>query len=147
MNKTDVITAFREDLQQKRKRLIDELAALREGLIDDSKNSSGDKHETSRAMNQIEQERIGKQLIQLDEQIEHMQSITTQPSKTVTNGSLVRLNDQWFLVAGGLGKQLIHEKPVFSLSLQSPLGELLKGKGIGETISFNGNTFLINEIH
>jgi hypothetical protein len=146
MNKIEVISAFLLELKGKRQALVEELGSLREGLMGDSKNTSGDKHETSRAMNQIEQERIGKLLSQVDEQIEQLKSIHPKPTELVNTGSLLSLNGQWFFIASGMGKKMIGEKVVFSLSLQSPLGEILKGKRQGDRVSFNGSMQVIEEI-
>jgi hypothetical protein len=146
MNKIEVISAFLLELKGKRQALAEELGSLREGLMGDSKNTSGDKHETSRAMNQIEQERIGKLLSQVDEQIEQLKSIHPKPTELVNTGSLLSLNGQWFFIASGMGKKMIGEKVVFSLSLQSPLGEILKGKRQGDRVSFNGSMQVIEEI-
>jgi transcription elongation GreA/GreB family factor len=146
MNKIEVISAFLLELKGKRQALVEELSSLREGLMSDSKNTSGDKHETSRAMNQIEQERIGKLLSQVDEQIEQLKSIHPKPTELVNTGSLLSLNGQWFFIASGMGKKMIGEKNVFSLSLQSPLGEILKGKRLGDRVSFNGSMQVIEEL-
>jgi transcription elongation GreA/GreB family factor len=146
MNKSKVITAFMTDLKEKRRNLVEELNALRSELGNDDKNTSGDKHETSRAMNQIEQERIGKQITQLDEQIDQLQSLPLEPASKIITGSLIQLNEQWFLISSGLGKKVIGSETVFSLSLESPLGKELKGKETGEIISFNGNSMKIGSL-
>lgn len=62
MKKSDVIFELRNTLSLKALTLEEELNDIKEALFQDSKSTAGDKHETSRAMAQLEQEKLGKQL-------------------------------------------------------------------------------------
>ena len=50
------------ELRQREAHLLKELEVLREDVAGDTKSTAGDKHETGRAMNQLEQERVLGQL-------------------------------------------------------------------------------------
>ena len=113
----------------------------------DSKSTAGDKHETARAMMQLAQEQLGKQLLEaefkrntltrLDNHITH---------KFVAEGSIVTTSDNTLFIAAPMGKIQFEGKEVFVISAQSPLGKLLMGKAAGESVSFNQRTIAILEV-
>lgn len=121
--------------------------ALQEGVANESKSSAGDKHETARAMMNLEQEKLGRQLQELFTMKERFEKIDfDSPSSTVKLGNLITTNKGKFLLSIGLGKVVIQNEEVLLLSLQSPLGEVLLGKKVGDKIQMNTNQFIIEEI-
>ena len=68
-------------LRQKDATLRDELAELTASLQDDTKSSAGDKHETSRAMNQLEQEKINKRIADNIDLLQALQSLRYFPPR------------------------------------------------------------------
>jgi transcription elongation GreA/GreB family factor len=113
----------------------------------DSKSTAGDKHETARAMMQLAQEQLGKQLqeaefkrntlTRLDAHITH---------KFVAEGSIVATPDNTLFIAAPMGKIQFEGKDVFVISAQSPLGKLLMGNAAGESVSFNQRTISILDV-
>lgn len=147
MNKSKVIDTLNKAISERIGELNAELAQLREGLASDTKNTSGDKHETSRAMNQLEQERLGNQLIQAEEMQLSIKRIAVLPkTELVQNGSLIKMNNSWYLLATAFGKLSIDSQLVFVLSQASPIGQQVIGKKTGDRIQFNGKEILIEEI-
>ena len=127
--------------------LKEELAQLREGLSSDTKNTSGDKHETSRAMNQLEQERVGKLLVQSEDMKSEVRRLAAiKPIDSVQIGSLLQLENDWYLIAVAFGKLCTDTGNVFVLSPASPIGNLLINKRIGETVLFNDRKMTIRSI-
>ena len=115
-----------------------------ESTSSDSKSSAGDKHETSVAMAQIEQEKLSKQLNELLSQKSLISSINpdTQHSK-ITRGSLVETNHGCYYVSIGLGALEMNNKSIFTLNPLAPLGQLMLGKSKGESFSLNNRKFEI----
>ena len=113
-------------------------------MFDDSKSSAGDKHETTLAMAQLEQEKLTKQLNILLLQEASMKVIDpTLKHQKITIGSLVETNKGWFYFSISLGQLICQNNAFFALSLEAPLGQIMRGKVAGEQVTFNG---MITEI-
>jgi transcription elongation GreA/GreB family factor len=113
----------------------------------DSKSTAGDKHETARAMMQLAQEQLGKQLQEAEIKRNSLTRIDASTRhKSVADGSLVTTTDNLLFIATPLGKIQFNEKDVFVISAQSPLGKLLLGKSAGETVSFNQRNISILDV-
>ncbi|MFT4525329.1 MAG: transcription elongation GreA/GreB family factor [Granulosicoccus sp.] len=123
------------------------LSLAQESANDETKSSAGDKHETGRAMAQLEAEKANAQLNQamnLKHQLEKLDA-SIQTEKVVI-GSLVICKTARFLLTVSAGK-LEHEgQTYFAISADSPIGKLLLGKVTGDSITFNGITHEIVEI-
>ena len=113
-------------------------------MFDDSKSSAGDKHETALAMAQLEQEKLTKQLNILLLQEASMKVIDpTLKHQKITIGSLVETNKGWYYFSISLGQLICLNNAFFALSLEAPLGQIMRGKVAGEQVTFNG---MITEI-
>ena len=113
-------------------------------MFDDSKSSAGDKHETALAMAQLEQEKLTKQLNILLLQEASMKVIDpTLKHQKITIGSLVETDKGWYYFSISLGQLICQNNAFFALSLEAPLGQIMRGKVAGEQVTFNG---MITEI-
>ena len=66
----------------------------------ETKSSAGDKHETARAMMQLEQEKLSKQIADLAEQKNEFDKIDfSKSSQKIIQGSLIETNKGYFLIA------------------------------------------------
>lgn len=112
---------------------------LKSSLESESKSTAGDKHDTSRAMVHLEQEKIQHQFQDLNLQLTQLNKISESTIKgTITFGALVITETDIFLLGIGMGKQLIEGKVVYCVGTESPIGKLLIGKTVGDEILFNG---------
>lgn len=135
-------------LKQKEALLAEERKNIIESILEEEKNSAGDKYETSREnmtqdLNSLEKQ-IKQSKLDLDE-LYRLQSIKDTPP-TVQEGALVQLGTDWFLLAVSVGQVKVEDKQVFLLSKNSPLGELLLGKKKNEAIQFRGKPQTIKEL-
>lgn len=113
----------------------------------DTKSSAGDKHETAREMVQQEREMIGRRISEAEKQLgELMKIIETDSSNSIQVGSLVYCTLGWMYLSISLGSIVIDELKVNIVSMDSPVGKLLKGKNIGDTIELNGKHILIESV-
>lgn len=120
---------------------------LKEGSENDSKSSAGDKHETSRAMMQIEQEKVGKQLNEVYEMKRFLEKIDASiQNKQVGLGSLIKTNMGYFYIAVALGKIKINNEEIFIISPKSPFGLKLSGATKNMTIKMNANIINVEEV-
>ena len=132
-------------------RRVDQLAELLEdaqiSTTGETKSSAGDKHETSRAMAQLEQEKLGGQLAELNKLKEVIFLI--DPSKKHTSiqlGSLVETTNGWFYISVGIGALNIENKNIFCMTPAAPLGKFLLGKKIGDEIDWQGKKINITDL-
>jgi hypothetical protein len=61
-------------------------------------------------------------------------------------GSIVKTNNSIFFISISIGKIELEDTTYFGISLQSPIGQLLKNKTVGDAISFNNNNHTIIDI-
>jgi transcription elongation GreA/GreB family factor len=127
------------------KNIIQELS---ESAMNDTKSSAGDKHETGRAMIQIEQETLGKQLNEAEEQKALLEKIDiTNNSIQIHRGSLVKTNNGYLFLSIPFGKITVDNKTVIVISPQSPLGKKLMGLGINDSTNINGTNYNVESIY
>ncbi len=123
------------------------LKELDASAASDTKSSAGDKHETARAMVQIEQENTGKQLQELMEQKNILEQIDPAlVSSQITKGSLVKTDKNLLYLSMGMGKINVDGKTIMVLSPQSPLGMKLMGLKAGNTAVINGVKYVVEAV-
>lgn len=147
MQKTIVHQALTEVLVQKH----EELTAIRleasDGKSNDAKSSAGDKHEVGVAMVQLEQEKLGKQIQIIEEQLTLLARIdSTKKHLKVSMGSLVQCEQQWYYFSIGHGLLNVEKETVFCLNPQAPLGTALLGRSEKDEVSFQGRKMVIQSI-
>lgn len=134
-------------IQDKITGLENNLAAIKESISNETKSTAGDKYETARAMLHIEQGNLMQQLSNAYQQKNELSIIDIQnQSQVAKQGSLIFTSNGNFFIAIAYGNVQIANNTIIVLSAQSPLGKLFMGKRNQETIVFNNNNFLINEI-
>lgn len=132
---------------EKSQRLKNTNADLQESLDSETKNSTGDKHETGRAMVQLEQEKLAQQFTELERTKNILQRVDVRKrTETIGLGSLVRTGvaDYFIAISAGAFKQ--EERPIYCISPDAPIAQLLMGKKKGETFVFNGNPHSVLEV-
>jgi transcription elongation GreA/GreB family factor len=116
-------------------------------LSSETKSSAGDKHETGRAMLQLEMEKAGQQLVMIRDMKKVLDRIQLFSfSKTVHLGSVVYTEKANFFISISAGELLVFGKSFFAISLSSPIGKLFLGKEENDTIIFNGNAIKIAKV-
>lgn len=142
-----VVAECRRVIHERISNLKSQMAELVNDAANDSKSTAGDKHETSRAMMQLEQEKLGAQLKILEEQQRQLDQIPLQNnSGKVNNGSLVETDRVWIFIGAALGKINVNDKEVICISQQSPLGKLLFVQDRGSIVSLNNIKYQILSI-
>ncbi|MDB4534133.1 3-oxoacyl-ACP synthase [Vicingaceae bacterium] len=114
----------------------------------ETKSSAGDKHETGRAMAQLETEKLTKQLseaLKLEQTLSQINPDTKHLK--IGLGSLVTTNNGVFYISISLGKITLNDNTYFVISAASPIGKLLLTKKEKETFSFNGKNYIIQNIN
>ena len=139
MDKVAVHTSTLLALSNKIASLQEILDETYKSTLDDSKSSAGDKHETSIAMVQLEQEKLTNQLNEFLKQQRILLSINpTNRHQLIQLGSLVETKQAWYYFSIGIGLISIEKTAIFAINPDSPLGRLLLKKKAGESVTFNG---------
>ena len=147
MNKKQIIEICNVHLSQKMAIITEALEQTQASSNDDTKSSAGDKHETSRAMAHIENERLAKQLSVLIQQQESLNLINPEIKNTkIALGSFVKTKTINLFISTGLGKIIDSEIEFYAISSNSPVAINLLGKTIGEEFKMGNNTLKIKEI-
>lgn len=110
----------------------------------ETKSSAGDKHETGRAMAQLETEKLNTQLLEALKLTETLSKINPDQKHLIVGlGSLVLTNNGNFFIGASIGKIEYNDEIYFAISAVSPIGQLLATKKEKETFSFNNRTYMI----
>jgi hypothetical protein len=145
--KSRLLQTAKEHLQQKINALRTELTDLTQGIENESKSSAGDKHETARAMVQLEQDKIRKQLHELEHQSGKLHQINPDEiTPDIRPGSVIDTGKELFFLSIPAGRLTLEEVDVILLSPDSPLGRLLLHKRPGDSFTLNGKTWQVKEI-
>lgn len=124
------------------------LAQAREASNDDTKSSAGDKFETTREMMQQDIFRNKRLLADAEQNLSLLKSIGDVPvSGNVKNGSLVVTSQGIFYISISAGQLTVNGKTAFAISAASPVGQLMLGKKVSETFTFNQKEYRIESIH
>jgi hypothetical protein len=114
----------------------------KESRDSDTKSSAGDKFETGREMMQREMDKLSALIDTTENSLKKLQSLLTAPAAIVCEGSLVETDQGVYYISIGFGKI----DDVYAISVESPLGALLKGKKIGESVEMRGKEITIKDI-
>ena len=113
----------------------------------ETKSTAGDKHDTARAMAHLESEKNAKQLVEIIKLKRVLPYLNDYKlSDKVELGSLVKTNTGNYYLSISLGKTVIDDIDYFLISAVTPIGKLLIGKKVGDTISFNGKVIEVVKI-
>lgn len=145
--KEKVITFIEHSLQNKLGELKNIAIQLQNSLENESKSSAGDKHETGRAMLHLEQEKLQKQWVEIEQQLVQLGNLKKMKNQTTIGvGSFVVTKKSFFLIGIGLGMKKIDESTIFCVGITAPIGQLINKKKIGDKFTFNGQEHEIIEI-
>ncbi len=142
MLKSELVAHCLRILEEKIAAIQGDLDELADAVRSESKSSAGDKHETARAMMNIEQEKLGRQLSELLQMKDNFLKLDfNKVTEIVSSGSLITTDRGMFLLSIPLGKVVFEKDEYILLSPQSPLGESMLTKRKGDTVSINGKIF------
>ncbi|MHC8949948.1 GreA/GreB family elongation factor [Sphingobacterium hungaricum] len=135
------------DLTEKRIQEIEVgIASAQEAIFSDTKNSAGDKYETSREMLQQDLTRFENQLSLAKEDYAVLSNLESSPNKLIGLGSLIETDQGFFYIAVGIGKVMLDDATYYAISPQSPLAKEFLGKKKGNKVNFNQKEFSVKEI-
>ena len=120
---------------------------IQESLTSETKSSAGDKHETGRAMLQLEREKAGNQLAEIQKIKENLSKInSSNTSKKIGLGSVVYTNKSNYFIAISAGELQVENEVFFAISPNTPIGQLLMGKTAADEVIFRDTKFTITRV-
>jgi len=145
--KEELYKACKVFLDNRLQAVLGRIANIQESLQSETKSSAGDKHETGRAMLQLEREKAGNQLLDIQKQQELFSRVTIDtPSDVACLGSIAITDKGTYFLAISVGAITFKAKTYYAISPSSPIGKVLLGKKNGEEFVFNGVTQRIKKI-
>ncbi|QLG45435.1 GreA/GreB family elongation factor [Costertonia aggregata] len=147
IKKQSVYNFCKDVVEQRIYRIQKNIKEVQESLGSETKSSAGDKHETGRAMLQLEREKLGQQLAEAEKMQRVLYKVPLESSsKIVGLGSLVQTENLAYYIAISAGEYNKDHTSVFCISAATPIGRSLMGKSVGDTIVWNTNVLKIVDI-
>ncbi len=131
--------SFCEEYAQLRlNRIQSEIEKIKEALHSEVKSTAGDKHETGRAMLQLEREKLGAQLAEAEKMKKVLDKVPIDmKNEKIGLGSLVETKKANYYISISAGRFTIDDMHIFCISPSTPIGKLLMGKSVNDSIQFN----------
>ena len=134
-------------IENRLERIQNNIDSLQEALSSETKSSAGDKHETGRAMIQLEREKLGKQLSEIHLLQELFKKIPLNSNVShVGLGSVIYTDKQNYYMAISAGETKVDGVSFYAIAPNTPVGKLLMGKVMGNIAVFNAKEFKIQKI-
>ena len=145
--KAELYKRCSEYVEQRIRNAEEAIAGLKESAGSETKSSAGDKHETGRAMMQIEQEKNAKQLSESRELKNLLVRVHPAMYSAIVNaGSLVITDKGRFYISISAGKIELNGEEYFAIAPDAPLAKLFRGKSIGESVVFRDQSYRILDV-
>ena len=123
------------------------LADIAVSLKEETKSSAGDKHETGRAMLQLERENAGKQLAEIEKLEAILNRVSTATSSgPVHLGSVVMTSQYYYFISIPAGQITVDGIHFFAIGATSPIGQRLLSKEEGDEVRFRESVFTITSV-
>ncbi|TVZ52285.1 3-oxoacyl-ACP synthase [Dokdonia sp. Hel_I_53] len=152
MNHLEIKIALYDKCKQwianRRDKVENVIADIVESLENETKSSAGDKHETGRAMLQINREQVGAQLKEISKIEEALSKVDIKVvSDHVRLGSIVHTDNSSFFISISAGLLKTKDRSYYAIALSAPIGQLLLGKKKGDVIRFRENEITITSVY
>ena len=145
--KAELLTEFKKKMTTDIDSVIESISSTKSSRDSATKSSAGDKHETSRAMMQIELDNSEVQLQKLKALLSSLNNINpNRQSKTIGLGSWVETNEGNYFFTIGLGKYVFKGDTIFVISPLSPIGLLFKDQKEGDVVVFQNRKIEIKKV-
>lgn len=136
-----------ESLEKRLFNIKQALGEAQEAANQETKSSAGDKHETGRAMMQLETEKLSRQIQEvLNEQQLLKQIRHDKKYSMVDRGALVITNQIKLYISISAGQLKVDGDTYYAISINTPLGLTLKEKKTGDTVLFQNKPYDILQI-
>ncbi|MEH6536753.1 MAG: 3-oxoacyl-ACP synthase [Psychroserpens sp.] len=120
---------------------------IQESLTSETKSSAGDKHETGRAMLQLEREKAGRQLAEIQKVNQLLAKIDiSKSSNIIVLGSIIYTTQANYFITISAGELKVNNQSFYAISANTPIAKLLLGKTVGDQIRFRDQEFAVIKV-
>lgn len=134
--KAQILEACTHKVQERIEEAIAAMNRAADAALSEEKSSAGDKYETGRAMGYLDRERYAQVLQQAKKELQFYQQLKQeQHPQRAAPGVLAGTGNMFILLATGIGKLNVAGHAVMVVSVLSPLGQKLRGLGVGDSFS------------
>ncbi|WP_417557943.1 3-oxoacyl-ACP synthase [Mesoflavibacter zeaxanthinifaciens] len=145
--KTQLLQLCTTSLNTRLQSVLVVIEDIKQSLQSETKSSAGDKHETGRAMLQLEREKAGHQLAEIEKTKQILSKINTEStSKNIGLGSVVFTTTSNYFISISAGELKVEDDTFYAISANTPIGQLLLGKSVGDVINFRNLEFKITKV-
>ncbi|PTM10880.1 MAG: 3-oxoacyl-ACP synthase [Bacteroidetes bacterium] len=124
-----------------------QIEELQFSLLTETKSSAGDKHETGRAMLQLEREKAGNQLAEIQKQKQILKRINPDTkSQNIALGSIVYTTKSNYFIGISAGELVVENDKFYAISPATPIAQLLLSKAKGDSVNFRDTNIYISKI-
>ena len=136
-----------ENVNQRQANIQKNFASIQEAMLSETKSSAGDKHETGRAMLQLEREKLGNQLAEIQKVKEILLKVnSTAKVSQGCLGSVMYTSQANYFISVSVGEIIVENDKFYAIATNTPIGKLLLGKKVGDSITFRNQSFVIEKI-
>ena len=144
--KKQLLHTCKKELVQRKANIQDRLDDIVSGLQSETKSTAGDKHETGRAMLQIEREQVGRQLAETEKQEQVIKRIQIHKQARIALGAVVHTDKENYFLSIAMGAFVIDGISYYAIGLGSPLARILLGKTTGDQFHFRERLYTISNV-
>lgn len=145
--KVELYAICAEFVEERYINILSIIEGIEGALLSETKSSAGDKHETGRAMLQLEREKAGRQLAEIQSLKAQLSKVDIERSSDlIGTGSLVYTSGLNYFIAISAGEIRVNNEVYYAISPQTPIGQLLMGNREGEKINFRQQDFIIQRV-
>lgn len=131
-------------IEERLLKIKNQIKEINTSLEAETKSSAGDKHETGRAMLQLEREKVGQQLAEVEKLKEALTKIEIQKfSKTAGLGSVILTSGSNYFVSISAGQLEVDSTMFYAISPNTSIALVLSGKRVGDEVIFRDQKFII----
>jgi hypothetical protein len=124
--KHELLKHCRKQHRQRLNLITTKIKDLEEALSSETKSSAGDKHETGRAMIQLEREKLGYQLAEIQQTINTLQQINpSEAHEKIHLGSVVFTSKLNYFIAVSCGEISCQGNKFYAVSSATPIAQRL----------------------
>jgi len=140
-----LLQACKDNVEKRITDYKNEIALLNEAIENNDKESEGEDSGNGKLLNDLE-----KNAGYLNEVLKTREFLAQiNPNSTNTTaaiGSIVKTESIVFYLSTSVGQIDINKEVYYAISLQSPIGQLLKGKSTGDNFTFNDKNYTVLDI-
>ena len=145
--KTNLLKQCEVYLNQRFETIQNTILDIQNALQSETKSSAGDKHETGRAMLQLEREKAGHQLAEVQKLNEILNKVNPESihNKCILGSIVFTTKDNYF-IAISAGEITHQNQKFYAISPATPIAQLLLSKSTGDSFEFRKTGITITKI-